>query len=107
MAEFILDAKGLSCPLPVLKARRALRDMRPGQTLEVLTNDPGALTEFPAFCRSAGHELLEASALEDISFRDQAQPSLNPDGAKLKSWVAGAAIHSHARNGAGLLAPAS
>lgn len=49
MAEKILDVTGLSCPLPVLKARRLLREMKPGQTLEVLATDPGALEDFPIF----------------------------------------------------------
>ena len=64
MAEKFLDATGLSCPLPVLKARRVLRDMAPGQTLEVLATDPGALEDFPLFCKSAGHELLDVSIIE-------------------------------------------
>ena len=64
MAEKLLDATGLSCPLPVLKARKALREMARGQTLEVLTTDPGALEDMPAFCQSAGHELLDSSQVE-------------------------------------------
>lgn len=64
MAEKILDVTGLSCPLPVLKARRTLRDMAPGQTLEVLATDPGAFEDFPIFCKSAGHTLLDMSMLE-------------------------------------------
>ena len=64
MAEKMLDATGLSCPLPILKASKALRSMAPGQTLELLTSDPGALEDVPDFCKSAGHELLGASAIE-------------------------------------------
>jgi tRNA 2-thiouridine synthesizing protein A len=69
MAEKMLDATGLSCPLPVLKARKALRDMAPGQTLELLATDPGALDDVPTFCESAGHELLEASKIEGNVYR--------------------------------------
>jgi len=74
MAEKMLDATGLSCPLPVLKARKALRDMAPGQTLELLATDPGALDDVPAFCESAGHELLEAD--RQASCTDAFTPSL-------------------------------
>jgi tRNA 2-thiouridine synthesizing protein A len=69
MAEVMLDARGLSCPLPILKARRALRDMRPGQTLEVLTNDPSAPENFRDFCVASMHELLECSNLEGNVYR--------------------------------------
>jgi tRNA 2-thiouridine synthesizing protein A len=57
----ILDATGLLCPLPVLKARRALKPLAPGAVLEVLATDPGAVKDFEHFCRTTGCELLEAS----------------------------------------------
>jgi tRNA 2-thiouridine synthesizing protein A len=69
MAEKLLDAMGLSCPLPILKARRTLREMAPGQTLEVLTSDPGTLDDFPAFCQSDGHELLDTSQANGRTYR--------------------------------------
>jgi tRNA 2-thiouridine synthesizing protein A len=69
MVERSLDATGLSCPLPVLKARKALRDMAPGQTLEVLTTDPGTIEDIPAFCQSSGHELLETSMIKGNMYR--------------------------------------
>jgi len=69
MADRTLDATGLSCPLPVLKARKALREMAVGQTLEVLTTDPGALEDIPQFCASAGHILLESSTIEGDVYR--------------------------------------
>jgi tRNA 2-thiouridine synthesizing protein A len=56
-----LDAQGLLCPLPVLKARKALKAMAAGEVLQVLATDPGAVKDFAAFCRTAGHELVEAS----------------------------------------------
>lgn len=69
MAERVLDATGLSCPLPVLKARKVLKDMASGQTLELLTTDPGALEDVPEFCRTAGHSLLESSTLDPNIYR--------------------------------------
>lgn len=69
MAEVMLDARGLSCPLPILKARKALRDMQPGQTLEVLSNDPNAPDNFNEFCTTSSHELLESSNLEGHVYR--------------------------------------
>ena len=56
-----LDATGLLCPLPVLKARRALKAVPAGGILEVLATDPGATKDFEHFCRTTGCELIEAS----------------------------------------------
>lgn len=61
MADQVLDAKGLNCPLPILKAKKALAALPPGGTLEVLATDPGAVKDFAAFSRTTGHELLEQS----------------------------------------------
>ena len=69
MAEKMLDVIGLGCPLPVLKARKALREMAPGQTLELLVSDPGALDDIPDFCEAAGHELLNTSKIEGDVYR--------------------------------------
>lgn len=59
MADKLLDAKGLNCPLPILKAKKAIVEVAPGGTLEILATDPGALPDFQAFCRRTGHELVE------------------------------------------------
>lgn len=64
MADQILDVKGLNCPLPILKAKKALKELPVGGTLQVLATDPGAVKDFEAFCRSTGNELLE-SKVED------------------------------------------
>ena len=56
----ILDVKGLNCPLPVLRAKKALKDIAVGATLEVLATDPGAVKDFEAFCRTTGNELVES-----------------------------------------------
>ncbi|MCX7646310.1 MAG: sulfurtransferase TusA family protein [Rhodobacteraceae bacterium] len=53
-----LDARGLLCPLPVLKARKRLRAMAPGQVLRLLASDPAAVVDVPHFCAEAGHALL-------------------------------------------------
>lgn len=66
MADVTLDAKGLNCPLPILKARKALKDVPAGGTLEVLSTDPGSVADFQAFCRQTGNELLESSIDETV-----------------------------------------
>lgn len=59
MADQVLDAKGLNCPLPILKAKKALKSMDGGKTLEILSTDPGSVADFAAFCRTTGNELVE------------------------------------------------
>jgi tRNA 2-thiouridine synthesizing protein A len=55
----ILDASGLKCPLPVLKARKAMRDLPEGGVLRVIATDPGAVKDFEHFCKTTGHQLLQ------------------------------------------------
>lgn len=57
-ADAELDAIGLLCPLPVLKARKRLKSMATGQVLCVLASDPAAVVDIPHFCAESGHELL-------------------------------------------------
>jgi len=57
----VLDVVGLKCPLPVLKARKALAALAPGETLEVLANDPASVDDFEAFCAASGHVLVSRS----------------------------------------------
>ena len=66
MADHLLDARGLNCPLPILKAKKALKDVPPGGTLEILATDPGAVADFAAFCRTTGNELVEHSEDDGI-----------------------------------------
>lgn len=54
-----LDARGLNCPLPILKAKKALADMRSGEVLKVVATDPGSMRDFQAFARQTGNELVE------------------------------------------------
>jgi tRNA 2-thiouridine synthesizing protein A len=53
-----LDTSGLNCPLPILKAKKALADMYSGQVLKVIATDPGSARDFQAFARQTGHELV-------------------------------------------------
>jgi tRNA 2-thiouridine synthesizing protein A len=53
-----LDARGLNCPLPILKAKKALTDMQSGQVLKIVATDPGAVRDFQAFSKQTGNELL-------------------------------------------------
>jgi tRNA 2-thiouridine synthesizing protein A len=66
MADQILDAKGLNCPLPILRAKKALKSMEGGQVLEVISTDPGSVADFGAFCRTTGNELLEQKEADGI-----------------------------------------
>lgn len=54
-----IDTRGLNCPLPILKAKKALTDMVTGQLLKVLATDPGSVRDFQAFAKQTGHELVE------------------------------------------------
>lgn len=61
MSNETLDAIGLLCPLPVLKARKRLAGLRAGEVLTVLADDPAAVVDIPHFCAEAGHELLSTT----------------------------------------------
>lgn len=54
-----LDTRGLNCPLPILKAKKALTDMLTGQLLRVVSTDPGSTRDFQAFARQTGNELMD------------------------------------------------
>ena len=56
-----LDTRGLNCPLPILKAKKALSEMQSGETLRVISTDPGSVRDFSAFAKQTGNELLEQS----------------------------------------------
>ena len=59
-----LDARGLNCPLPILRTKKALTDMSTGQVLKVLATDPGAVKDFAAFSRQTGNPLLSTEAAD-------------------------------------------
>lgn len=60
MADKELDARGLNCPLPILRTKKALNEMTGGQTLKVIATDPGAVKDFQAFAKQTGNDLLES-----------------------------------------------
>jgi tRNA 2-thiouridine synthesizing protein A len=60
-----LDTRGLNCPLPILKAKKALADMESGQLLKVVATDPGSVRDFQAFARQTGNELVEQQTQAD------------------------------------------
>ncbi len=63
-----LDARGLRCPLPLLKAKQALRDMTAGQVLRVLATDAGSVRDFQAYAQLSGHELIAFIELEAVYY---------------------------------------
>jgi len=63
-----LDARGLNCPLPILKTKKALADMSSGQVLRVTATDTGSVRDFQAFAKQTGNDLLEQSKNEDHEF---------------------------------------
>ena len=65
-----LDARGLNCPLPILRTRKAIAGLSSGEVLEVLATDPGSVKDISSFCEQTGHQLLEhAEAGGDFVFR--------------------------------------
>jgi len=64
-----LDARGLNCPLPILRTKKALTDMTTGQVLKIIATDPGAVKDFQAFAKQTGNELLASdSANKEFTF---------------------------------------
>ena len=67
-ADRVLDLTGLKCPLPVLKARRAIKDMEAGMLLEVTADDPAASLDFAHFCEVGGHALEKESSEGEVLY---------------------------------------
>ncbi len=61
-----LDTKGLSCPLPILRAKRALAELAGGQVLKIVCTDPGSIRDFKAFAKQTGNELLAQEEVDDL-----------------------------------------
>ena len=78
MADAVLDVKGMACPLPVLRANRALRALTVGDRLRVIATDRAAVADFQAFCRETGHALLawseEGGVLSFLIRKEQSAP---------------------------------
>lgn len=66
MSEHVLDARGLQCPLPVLRANKALKGLAVGDELEVLASDPAAPGDFASFCKTTGHVLVDSRSDGDV-----------------------------------------
>lgn len=64
-AQKEIDTRGLNCPLPILKAKKALAEMNSGDVLKVLATDPGSMRDFQAFARQTGNELVEQNSAND------------------------------------------
>jgi len=60
MATQTIDTSGMNCPIPIIKAKKAIKTMDAGSTLEVISTDPGSVRDFEAFSRATGNELLES-----------------------------------------------
>ncbi|MED3833246.1 sulfurtransferase TusA family protein [Peribacillus frigoritolerans] len=65
-ADKVLDAKGLACPMPIVKTRKAMNDLQTGQVLEIHVTDKGAQADLAAWSKSGGHELMETAEENDI-----------------------------------------
>jgi tRNA 2-thiouridine synthesizing protein A len=64
--EYELDAQGLLCPLPVLKARKRLQGLKSGETLKLIATDPASVIDVPHFCNEQGHALLSYEAKDGL-----------------------------------------
>jgi tRNA 2-thiouridine synthesizing protein A len=62
----ILDLKGLACPLPVIKVNKGIKEIAVGQILEAITTDPGSLSDFPAWARTSGNEILNTEQKDGL-----------------------------------------
>jgi tRNA 2-thiouridine synthesizing protein A len=63
-ADREIDTRGLNCPLPILRAKKALADLASGQVLKIVSTDPGSMRDFRAFCKQTGNELLLQQTIE-------------------------------------------
>ena len=66
MSVTLLDAKGLKCPLPVLRARKAMKPLAAGEVLEVHSTDPSSVQDFRSFCETTGHELVDSREADGV-----------------------------------------
>ncbi len=65
-ADQVLDAKGLLCPMPIVKSAKAMRELTPGQVLKIMATDRGAAADIPAWARDTGNELVESYEDGDV-----------------------------------------
>ena len=62
----VMDLKGLPCPMPVVKVSKGIKEIQVGQVIEALTTDPGALSDFPAWARTSGNEILKTDQSDGV-----------------------------------------
>ena len=74
-----LDARNLLCPMPVIRVQGAMESLAPGEEIEVLCTDPGAMSDVPAWCRVHGHEVLEVAEDREIRIIIRAGPGDGDD----------------------------
>ena len=60
MTDVVLDAKGLNCPLPILKTKKSIKALETGQKIKVFSTDPGSVRDFDSFCQATGNVLIES-----------------------------------------------
>ena len=65
-ADKVLDLKGLACPMPVVKMSKGIKEVEVGQIVEAQTTDPGSLTDFPAWAKTSGHEIVNTDQNGDV-----------------------------------------
>jgi tRNA 2-thiouridine synthesizing protein A len=68
MAHYELDARRMFCPMPVIRTQDRINQLQPGDTLEVVSTDPGALNDIPAWCRINGHKIISTREVDDEVF---------------------------------------
>lgn len=65
MSHYQLDARRMFCPMPVIRTQDKVKQLQPGDTLEVVCTDPGALNDIPAWCRINGHKVISSEERDD------------------------------------------
>jgi tRNA 2-thiouridine synthesizing protein A len=63
----VFDLKGLACPMPIVKVSKGIKEVEVGQVIEALTTDPGALTDFPAWAKTSGNEILKTDQQDKLT----------------------------------------
>ncbi len=66
MTHTVLDTSGMFCPIPVLKAKKAIAPMKPGDILEIIATDPSAVLDFDVFCTIGGHTIIHQSEKDGV-----------------------------------------
>lgn len=66
ISNYVLDAKGLSCPMPIVRTKKTIDTLRSGEVLEVHITDKGALMDLPAWAKACGHTILEQSEIDGV-----------------------------------------